>query len=468
MIMADSGTKRETLTIWGDQVPTGQTENHPKAEIRRLLGTSQQELIKGAGSAYLSTAEAVIDAVVGIEDHASKILTIWQGPDADKARVALELMYATGRELGQKLAQMGRSLETYAGYIPVAIAEVDGIMVDKNDAKVQEIVNRHMRLYRVDLVGIESIAIAEVENGKAQEALKRLNEKIRDLHLVSVPFDITYELPAVTIPAAAGASMTVEYRSRSGTAGPSSGTGDVGQDETGSASVGSSPGTGKGVIVGEQDDDRPGHEGNTTPVTQAGGAPSQDRPVNEDDSGEHGPSVGQDRSSGQERSGDQGQPDDRGQPGSPGQATSERADTEAAPPVIGAQATTSLDDAAPQTDPARTEASAYEPVTPTAPATIGGTPGHAVPPTATPLPTVAPPGVPSVIESPNASPASGAGPVTVRAGSTVGASSMPFLPMMGGGAAAGDSGGDLDRNTYLAEDRSAWNSGHEVTEPVIG
>ncbi|MEV0993359.1 hypothetical protein [Nonomuraea sp. NPDC050202] len=462
MIMADSGTKRETLTIWGDQAPTGQTENHPKAEIRRLLGTSQQELIKGAGSAYIGAAEAVINAVVGIEDHAGKILTIWQGPDADKARVALELMYATGRELGQKLAQMGRSLETYASYIPVAIAEVDGITVDKNDAKVQEIVNHHMRFYRVDLVGIESIAIAEVENGKAQEALKRLNEKIRDLHLVSVPFDITYELPAVTIPAAAGASMTVEYRSRSGTAGSASGIGDVGQDETGSASVGNSPGTGKGVIGGEQDDDRPGHEGNITPVTQAGGAPSQDRPVHEDDSGEHRQSGGQDRSSGQEQSGDQEQP------GSPGQATGERADTEAAPPVIGAQATTKLGDAAPQTDPARTEASAYQPVTPTAPATIGGTPGHAVPPTATPPPTVAPPGVPSVIGSPNASPVSGAGPVTVRAGSTVGASSMPFLPMMGGGAAAGDSGGDLDRNTYLAEDRSAWNSGHEVTEPVIG
>jgi len=460
--MADSA-KRKTLTIWGDQLPAGGTELQPKEEIRRLLGTAQNGPIKNAGAAYLSAAEAVLGAVVGIEDHAGKILTIWKGPDADRARVALELMYATGQVLARKLAEMGQGLDTYAGYIPPAIAEVDGIAVATHDAAVQRVVNAN----RSEVSGgtgiprseLEAAAVDSVENAKAQEALKRLNEKIRDLHITSIPFDVTYELPVVAVPGVPGTSTSVDYAGGAGGAaygtayGGSTGGGSVSGADGGSAGGGSAGGGSAGG--GKQDDGRSGGDGGAVPGATPGDQPGgHDQP----DSG--------DQPGGGDQSG--GQPGSQDQPGDQGQSTGAGTEDGTAPPVIGAETRTSLDDATAGTDPDRTESAGYQPTTAITPTTIGSTPFGTVTPATTPMPTAAAPGVPSVIGSPNGSYASGAGLTAARGMSGLGTSGMPFMPMMGGGGAMGDESGDLERTTYLAEDRSAWNSGHDVTDPVIG
>jgi hypothetical protein len=463
LTVADSGTKSQTIPIWGEKIPTGETEPHPKQEIRRLLGTSQQELIKGAGSAYISAAEAITSAVAGIEGNAGKILTIWKGPDADKARIALELVHATGQQLARTLTSMGRSLETYAGYIPTAIAEVDGIKAAKNevDAEVQEVIRLRKIMLTLDLLGDpETIATARIENARAQEALKRLNEKIRSLLISEVPISITYELPIVTIPPTPGASISVEYRSRTETQGSTFSTTSAGHADTDDASVSDTGRGNTGSTAGApnpiENHDRSGGEEGVDPVTATDDQPGQDQP------------GGQDRPDGQDQPSSGQQPGNTVQPqeqtGSPGKNAGANTEDGTAPPVIGAQDRTAFDDAVPAADPHRTEASAYQPTT----ATIGNTPLGTVTPTATPAPWAAPPGVPSVIGSPNVAYTPGAGLAAVRSGSTVSASGTPFMPMTGAGGAMGDEGGDMERNTYLSEDRSSWSSSHDVTDPVIG
>ncbi|MFI7469636.1 hypothetical protein [Nonomuraea sp. NPDC049646] len=432
MTMAGAGSKRETLVIRGDQVPSGETEVHPKAEIQRLLATSQPDLVKRAGSTYISTAKAVLDAVVGLEDHAGRILTIWKGPDADRARIALELLYATGNELARKLAEMGRSLEGYAAFIPVAIAEVEGIKLDKNDPDVQEVVRVHRALYGLDRQGDdEANAVALLENMRAQAALRKLNEKIRDLHLGSVPHDITYELPVVTVPGGPLATTSVVYGGTGGSDDPTTGAGDP-----------AGTGTGDGRTTGAGDpgtQDQPPRDGADD---AAPGTPPVDRPVGGDQpTGGHTPGQ---------------QPGD--QAGNTG--TGAGAQDGTTPPVIGAQDRTELDDATPEADPARTESSFYQPTIGERPPLVA-TPGMSAAPVATNQP------VPSVIGSPNSAYTPGGRLGAMRGGSAAGLSGTPFLPMAGGAGPAGDAGADLERTAYLSEDRSAWTSNHDVTDPVI-
>lgn len=441
--MAAGGSKRETLVIWGDQMPSGETEVHPKAEIQRLLATSQPDLVKLAGSSYISAAEAVANAVVGIEDHASKILTIWKGPDADRARTALQLLYATGNELASKLAEMGRSLEGYAASIPVAIAEVEGIKVDQNDPDVQDVLRLHRLTYGRDQEGDEAGVVAMLENMRAQQALRKLNEKIRDLHLGSVPHDITYELPVVAVSAGPLATTNVAYGGAGGTGGTGGSRGAGDPDGTGvsgsgsrSASAMDTPGDEQGAVLpGGEDDADPGTPP-ADPAAEAG-----------DGSGRQ----------------------------SEGQAGNAGTDTEdgTAPPVIGAQDRTAPDDAGPGADPeadpdvdpgadpSRTETSAYQPA-------IGDRPSLVARPATSLPPAAAPPAAPPVIGAPNSVYGPGGPLGAMRGGSAAGLSGTPFLPMTAGAGAVGEEGADLERTTYLSEDRSAWNGGHEVTDPVIG
>ncbi|MFC4120086.1 hypothetical protein [Nonomuraea zeae] len=463
--MADSGSQAKTVYIWGDAVPTGETEPHPKAEIRRLLGTSQQELIKKGGSAYTSAAEAIINAVVGIEDHAGKILTIWRGPDADKARIALELVCTTGNQLAWTLAEMGRSLETYAGYIPTAIAEVDGSTADQHevDAKVPEVMLARNRMLTLDLLGDPRVIAATwIENAKAQEALKRLNEKIRSLLISSVPININYELPAVAIPPTPGASISVEYRSGAGTQGAGTAVHDGGSGADDASVSGAGTGSGGstgGAVNPRQDDGGPGGKEGAGPGTQPDDQPGQDQ------------SAGQDLLGAEEQARDesQGSGDGSGEPaGSPGAGTGADTEDATAPPVIGAEDKTALGDATPGADPTKTETSSYQPTTAVTPATIGTPPVSTVTPTATLPPAATGPGVPSVIGSPSTAYTSGAGVAAMRGGSAAATSGVPFMPMMGGGGPMGDEGGDMERGTYLSEDGSAWSSSRDVTDPVIG
>ncbi|MFI6290914.1 hypothetical protein ACIBEJ_04975 [Nonomuraea sp. NPDC050790] len=449
--------KRETITIRSGAGPTGASEPLPKAEIRRLLTTSQLELLKGAGTVYRTAAGAVVNAVVGLEDHIGAILTIWQGPDADKARTALALLDATGRELATKLAQMGQSLETFAGYIPPVIAELDLIKVDKTDPQVQEKLQVHKFIIDSSFL-YEASAIAEVENTRAQDVLKRLNERILGLYTTSVPDSITYELPEVTAPAEPGASPRVEYGSFTSSGGD------------GSGSVGVSAYGGRDATA--RPDDEAAATAGTRPVDQGGG-PVQPGGVEPPAAAEApaGPPGGdQDQDSGAGTAGD-----------------------DTAPPVIGAEDRTAIEDDPAEDGSAKTgtdtETAAFEPAPPTIshtspnPAVPATTPAPvttapvttpvvatpvAAPVVRDPVPVTTPPGVPPVIGSPKAAPTPAVGsPVMPRGGSAAGLSGMPYLPMMGGVGAVGEESGDLQRATYLSEDKAAWNGGHDVTDPVI-
>ncbi|MFI9550150.1 hypothetical protein [Nonomuraea endophytica] len=446
-------SKRETLPIRSGAGPTGAPELLPKAEIRRLLTTSQLELLKGAGDAYLRTAGAVINAVVGIEDHIGVILTGWQGPDAEKARTALALLDTTGRELGLKLAQMGQSLEAYAGYIPPAIAELDGIKVAGTDPLVQEKLRARMFLYQRDIGGLhEAAAIAEVEDARAQDVLKKLNERILGLYATSVPESITYELPSVTPQTGPGASTRVgngeEGEVRVLTSGSSSGSGSGDGDGTGGTRAG---GTVEGITPRTADGDaRPDGEAGAIPGTQPVDQGAGDRPVGvSQPGGVDGPA----------------EPPAGGQDGNTGAGTAD----DTAPPVIGAEDRTAIEDVTAEDDPAQTETSAFQPTPPTIgngpPSTV--VPGTVPAPVGTgPAPVTTPPGVPPVIGSPKAAYTPSAGLPGMR-GSAAGLSGMPFMPMMGGAGPVGQESGDTQRSTYLSEDKSAWSGGHDVTDPVI-
>ncbi|TYB64389.1 hypothetical protein FXF51_22005 [Nonomuraea sp. PA05] len=443
--MAGSGAERKTLTIWSGPPPTGQTEPHPKDTIRQLLGTAQHEQIMKAASAYDMLANALVTATVGIMTHAGKILTIWKGPDADKARVALELLYATGRELALKCADTGWCLQRYAEYTATAIAEVDGIQVDRNHERVQALIRFNEKFSRgLSLAGDE---VTLVENAMAQEALKRLNEKIQNLQITSLPSSVTYELPTVTNPSASSASITVVYQSRSGTEASTAGHSSTGRDGGNAAQTGDADGRSENPADGERDEERPAADT---------GSPPASRP-------EAQPAPGEDRSGAQE------QPDGGGDPAAQEQPVGQDADRDRDPeadtrdeptaPVIGAEDRTGLDDVPADIDPTRTEASAYHPPAAVAPATIGELPVS-----------TAPPAAPSVIGPSTGSYTPAAALAPMRGGSGTGVSNMPYMPMMpAGGVMGNDVGGDLERTTFVPEDKSSWNGGsHDVTDAVIG
>ncbi|GAA2207379.1 hypothetical protein GCM10009850_028370 [Nonomuraea monospora] len=444
--MASSGAERKTLTIWSGPPPTGQTELHPKDTIRQLLGTAQHEQIMKAASAYDMLANALVTATVGIMTHAGKILTIWKGPDADKARVALELIYVTGRELALKCADTGWCLQRYAEFTATAIAEVDGIKVDRNHERVQALIQFNEKFSRgLSLAGDE---VTLVENGMAQEALKRLNEKIQNLQITSLPSSVTYELPTVTNPSVPGSSATVAHQNSNVTPSGASTTDRDGGNAAGTSGTGEAHGRDEGFTGGEQDEVRPAADPGSPPATRPEAQPDQ----------------------GGDRSGAQEQPDGGGDPAAqerPGGQDADRdrdleADTgdEPTPPVIGAEDRTGPDDVPADIDPTRTEASAYQQPAAVAPATIGELPVSTAPPAA----------APSVIGPSTGSYTPAAALASIRGGSGTGVSSMPYLPMMGAGGVMGnDTGGDLERGTYVPEDKSSWNGGsQDVTDAVIG
>lgn len=455
--MADGDVKREELVIWTNQLPSGEAEKVSKAEILRLLHTSDKTSVTGAGTAYLNSATAVTNAIQGLEENAGKILTIWQGPDADKARVALELLYASGAELSKKLTVMGNALHTYADYVPPVISEVQGIAVTKDDQAVKDIVAQNKSGYgevggntgipRSEMeANAQTNAIASVENSRAQEALGRLNQKIQTLHIVELPYSIVYELPAVTIPPVPGDDTTpVDYGGSTGSTGPT-----FRNDASNYRTGGSTTGGSRSGNTSGGDSSSPGgkQDGGDHPGGKDGDTPGDSRPDQQSPDGSGTPG-GQ----------DQQQQDPTGQNNNqqdPKDGT--------APPVIGANDKTSVSDASPQFDPSQTETSSYQPpvITPT---TIGNTP---VTTTVSPIqvPTASTPGVPSVIGSPGANYSPSGGLLPVRGGAGAGMSGMPMMPMMGGGGPMGEDG-DSERTTYLAEDKSAWTSGRDVTDPVI-
>ncbi|MEU7859436.1 WXG100 family type VII secretion target [Nonomuraea sp. NPDC049141] len=469
--MAEGKGGRHVVVILSfDKMPEGGEVKASKDEILTMLKNTQPSQIEDAGFAYDKASSAIESAVNALEEHAGKILNVWKGPDASKARHALQMLHASGGELSTKLEMMGSALRQYASYLPETISKVEGISTNKSsdgDVPSSEIM--------VDDAANAKAAKAAADR-EAQQAMQELNKKIVDLYNVQVPHDVSYELPGVSIPGGTGTYRDPGYPDRvginagSGGSGSSGGSGgfDGGSGSGGSGSTGStgngtgsdgSRGSGSGDSSGSGSGDKPGSDsGNGS----QNGSDSGDKP-------------GSDSGNGDQNGSDSGGQGDSSSDGTGSQDPSKTggSDTkdQTVPPVLGQDDKTSSDNVKGGLDPNGTEVSAYSPTTPTT------TPTTVFNPTGNPVSTIAPnpvgvlsptgtPSVPSVLGSPNGGMgAGGQGLAAAMRTSGNGMSGgMPFMPMGGGGAS---DQGDFERMTYLPADQDDWNSAHDVTDPVI-
>jgi hypothetical protein len=437
-------SERQVVTImsFGD-VPKGEWPHLEAGEIKRLLENTNPYAVEIAGLTYHDAASKIKNAVKVLEEHAPKIAEIWKGPDANRARHALEMLHATGNELSTKLKLMGGALQSYAGELLTAKAKADEEVTVPGAGQMTQ---------------AEEDAVREgLEKVKAQRALYELNKQIVGIYNIEVPRDVSYELPTVVIPDGPPETRDLPgYPTGSTTKSPTFRP--VSDDGGGSGSSGGGSG-GSG-----------GGSGGPNPGGADPGGPNPGGP----DPG--GPNPGGSDPGGSNPGGsdptDPGttDPDAPNTPG-PGQSPNPGTGDGTVPPVIGDQNRTTTDgpNAA---DPRQTDMASFQPQPPgttftaptTAPTTTISPPsGYTLP-----GPMGASPGVPSTIGSPGLiggqSSLAGAGGLRGAGGMPAG---TPFMPFMGGGGAAGEHG-DLERNTYMPEDASAWTTNHETTDPVIG
>lgn len=452
--------ERKEAKIRGETPPAGEVKES-KDKILELLKTSKVQDILLAGIAYKDAADFLREAVEALEAHEGKIITAWKGPDAEKARGALDLMQKTGTDLVKYFKQMGTALGDYAIEVSETTCTVGSIKVDHTDPEVFAIKSGQ----RSEIGGttgitaseVEAAAIKQVEDKKAQAEMKKLNEQIQKLFLTDVPDSVSYELPKPNSGGPSGGGQTVTYASNSGTNGPTFGT-STGSHEgkssgDGATVVGADGGKGKDGADGGKDGSTGGKDDST------GGKDGTDGGKD----GKDGTDGTDDKGGGSGKDGGSGNDTVQGtQPGGKdgtGDGTT--------PPVIGADDKTSIDDARNNdTDPNETESSSYQPTTTPTILPSTGNPMTTYTPT-----TVSPgsPGVPSVIGTPGGGISATAGTgLPFGRGTASGMSGMPMMPMGGAGMPGGDGGGELERTTYLVEDASAWTSGHDVTDPVIG
>ncbi|PZG17910.1 WXG100 family type VII secretion target [Nonomuraea aridisoli] len=456
------GSEREVVVIADfSQTPQGEWPRNTKPEIKGWLDGTDPGYVSGAGQTYMNAASKIEQAVNVLEEHAGKILNIWTGPDAVQARTALELLHASGNELRSKLSLMGQALQLYSGHL--------------SDARTK--VNEEQNVPAG--VGTESetrVVKEALENTHAQRTLHDLNQQIKSIYDLTVPHEVSFELPTVSIPEAPAETRDPRYPTGSGMRGPTfvssgydgGGSYDGGSGYTGSYGTGGGSGSGSNPGSGSSGGQGSGGQsvGGTNPGgTNPGGThPGGTNPGGSDAGG--GPGAGDPATPGPVT--DPGANPVSGQPQVPGVG-------ETVPPVIGGDGTT-VTDGVNGTDPTRTDVASYQP-----PATTLTNPTFAPPGTSpiSPSTSLIPPstihtptpvgslGLPSVIGSPGV----GGGPVTSLvsgAGRAVPGSpnGMPFMPFMGGGAVGDHT--DLERSTYLSEDASAWTCGHDTTDPVIG
>lgn len=434
-------------SVWlaqGGAAPSGEYPTQDKSQIKQWLDGADPFLLDSEGQTYLNASSKVQQAYTALETHAPKIAAIWKGPDANKAKEALELLHATGKELSDALQKMGSQLSTYAQHLTLAQAKVN------EEQKVP--------------AGTEDADTVKkiMEDIHARRTMHELNEKIVEVYNAA-PKYLNYNLPTVSIPGGPPTTTNPNYPSgspytTSGSGYDGSGGGNYGGSGGSGGSGSGGSGSGGGSNPGGSD---PGgtNPGGTNPGgTNPGGSdPGGSDPGNSDPGGPGGPG--------------QGTPADPGQTQPP---TTTNPGDGTVPAVIGDRDTTTTTGGPTSTDPRQTDMASYRPpvvpTTPTLPTTmtpppttLTPTPGYGMP-----TPVGGTPGIPSVIGSPGvggAHPAL-AGPGSVRAGG-LGPGGMPMMPFMGGAGGGGEYS-DLERNTYMPEDSSNWTSGHETTDPVIG
>ncbi|MEV0196942.1 WXG100 family type VII secretion target [Nonomuraea sp. NPDC050691] len=484
--MAERKTGRQVVVILSfDKMPEGGTVNASKDEILQMLHKTQPSQIQDAGLAYEKAASAVESSMKTLEEHAGKILQVWKGADATKAKNAIQMMHATGGELATKLEMMGSALRQYAGYIPETISKVEAVKAESEGDSGGTYGDPETK------AAADAATKKAAEDRQAQQAMRELNKKIVDLYTLQVPHDVSYELPAVAIPGGPGTYNTADYPTgvggiNGGGNGGSGGSGGSGYGPGGSTGTGGSghsggsggtggTGTGTGHTGGSGD---PG--GSTGGKDGSGGSDGSGGTGGKDGSdGGKGTGTGDGSTDGQTPGGPNGQTpggpgDPNGQtPGTqdPGSSSGSRDGT--APPVIGGHDTPSR----------QTEMESYQPPnTLTTPTPTTGwspttttysnpftTPTTMVTPVSPVSPTGGTPYVPSVLGSPHGGAGSMAGealPAGSVRGSAASSTGMPVAPLLGGGG-AGQDGEELPRNYYLPQD---WDvaGGSDVTNAVLG
>ncbi|WP_327087492.1 hypothetical protein OIE66_34965 [Nonomuraea sp. NBC_01738] len=455
--------ERKEAKIRGETPAAGEV-NEPKDKILALLKTSDLQGIALAGIAYQDAADFVHEAVEALKAHEGKIATAWKGPDAAKAREALDLMQKTGTDMVKYFKQMGTALGDYAVNVSQTTQAVETIKVEHSDPAVAAI-KKDGRSEVGGSTGItsaevEAAAIKVVEDRKAREEMKKLNEQIQTLFLTGVPDSVTYELPKPDTGGPSGGGQTVTYASSSGTKGPTFGTSADSQDGRssggGATVVGAGGDKGKDGAGGGKDDSTGGKDDSTGGKDGSDGGKDGTDGTGDKDGTDDGKDGGKDGGSGDDTV--QGS-----QPGGKDGAT----DDGTTPPVIGADDKTSLDDASDsRDDPNDTENSSFQPTTtPTILPSTGNPVTTFTPTTVSPVS----PGVPSVIGTPSGGiSATASTGLPFGRGAANGMSGMPMMPMGGAGMPGGDGGEEHERLTYLPEDLTAGASDHDVTEPVIG
>ncbi|MEW9546976.1 WXG100 family type VII secretion target [Nonomuraea sp. NPDC050783] len=460
-------SEREVVVILSfERMPQGDWPQMEADEIKRLLGKTDPATIQGAGQTYQYASTKIEQAVNSLEEHAAKIVQVWKGPDAAKARHALEMLHASGRELSTKLNLMAGALNTYAGHLTTA----------KSKASEEVTVPGANQMSSAE----EKVVRDGLEKVQAQRALWELNKQIVSLYNIEVPHDVSYELPTVTIPPPAE-TKKVDYPDGSGTTGPTfRSVGDTGSGSgyggSGSGSSGSGSGSGSGGSgSGGSGSGGSGSSGSGSGGSGSGGSGS---------GGSGGPGDSGGSNPGGTDPGGSTPPDpnnpgapgtqDPGQTQNPGQNSGSGTGDGTVPPVIGGEdrTTTGGSDGL---DPRRTDMAGFQPQTGTLTPSLGTLPSTT---TISPPPSVSltpvgttpiggTPGVPSVIGSPGL--VAGQSPLGAAGARGAGgmSSGMPLMPFTGGAGGAGEHG-DLERSTFLTEDASAWTTGHDTTEPVIG
>ncbi|MFF0774444.1 hypothetical protein ACFYUK_36535 [Nonomuraea wenchangensis] len=451
-------SKREVVVILSfERMPHGEKPSQTGEQIKQLLGNTDPGTITGAGQTYMNASTKVDAAVSSLEEHAAKIAAVWKGPDAAKARHALEMLHASGRELSTKLSLMGGALQNYAERLT------------ETKSKVNEPV-------LTDRVSKTALEVERAETLQAQKALHELNQEIVNLYNIQVPHDVSYELPTVTLQSPID-PQTVNYPTGSGSNGPTLGSGNGGSN--GSGSFGSGSGS-TGTNPGSTDPDGTNPNGSNP----NGSNPNGSNPNGSDPNGSNpnGTDPNGSNPNGTDPNGTN--PGGTQNPGTtPGTNPGTNPGDGTVPPVIGNEDRTTTDGSS-GTDPRRTDVASFQPqATPTlnpstftpttlTPSFTGTTPGTFT--TITPPPSIGytpggitPGGVPSVIGSPGLiagqSPAAAAG---LRGANGV-AGGMPLMPLTGGGGGGGG-GSDLERSTFLSEDPNCWTTAHDTTDPVIG
>jgi len=429
----------DVVQIKTGEAPSGQfpPSDQKKDEIRGLLHDTSPFYVDGTGLTYRCAASKIQHAVDALEEHASRIVEIWKGPDATYARHAIWMLRSSGKELSGAMMEMGGALSNYATELTDAQAKVDEPVVNVPDLGEGPETQQSLR--------------KALEDSRARTVLGELNEKILAIYNSRIPDEVVFDLPKIGLPGGSGPMGSPNYPSGSGHTpltfgtpagdnGTGTGSGGSGGSGTGLTNPGSTPG-GSDPSGSDPDGSTPGDSGlGDDPATLDPDSPSFDTPADPD------PAQQQDTDS---------------QPG------------DIAPPVIGGDGTTTTD-GADAVDPRRTDLAFTPPPNTVTPTTF--TPTTFTP--TTPTPTVNPPGVltpigsspgiPSVIGSPGVG---GPGQVSMLAGGRGApgmAGGMPMMPMMGGGAGGGGGHSDHERTTYLSEDPNSWTTARETTDPVIG